>query len=213
MVDGPTIHTGFRPRAAGISRTPERGRLRTLREAARLVPGPAYHSKPLHPAIRQELGGRESTAFARRTCSAGLPILRPGAACSTGLLALAPNLPARLLPSVLELFGVWQNVFTEISNRRSSNILDLCSSWLIDLEGSEYSRRFSLNQGKWSDLGGMAPSSPRNLASYHHFAVGPSLPRTCLRRSLRASHCERPDAKRDVQRSHALHTYDGGYRP
>ena len=75
------------------------------------------------------------------------------------LLALAPNLPARLLPSVLELFGVWQNVFTEISNRRSSNILDLCSSWLIDLEGSEYSRRFSLNQGKWSDLGGMAPSS------------------------------------------------------
>ena len=78
------------------------------------------------------------------------------------LLALAPNLPARLLPSVLELFGVWQNVFADISNLRSSNILDLCRGWLIDLEGSEYSQRFSLSQGKWSDLGGKAPS---NLAT------------------------------------------------
>lgn len=78
------------------------------------------------------------------------------------LLALAPNLPARLLPSVLELFGVWQNVFAEVQNPRSSNILDLCSSWLIDLEGSEYSKGFSLNQGKWSDLGGKARS---NLAT------------------------------------------------
>ena len=74
------------------------------------------------------------------------------------LLALAPDLPARLLPSVLELFGVWQNVFAEISNRRSSNILNLGSSWLMELERLEYSQRFSLNQGKWSDLGRKARS-------------------------------------------------------
>ena len=84
------------------------------------------------------------------------------------LLALAPNLPARLLPSVLELFGVWQNVFAEIPNPLSSNALDLCSSWLIDLEGSEYSKSFSLNQEKWSDLGGKARS---NLATSLRFIL------------------------------------------
>ena len=90
--------------------------------------------------------------------------------------------------------------------------LDLCSSWLIDLEGSEYSKSFSLNQEKWSDLGGKARSKPRNLASLYHFAISPGLPRTC-RRPLRASHYERPDAKRGVQRPHAPHIYDGGHRP
>lgn len=84
------------------------------------------------------------------------------------LLPLAPNLPVRLLPNVLELFGVWQNVFAGIPNPRSSNILGLCNSWLVDLEGSEYSTRFSLNQGKWSDLGGEARS---NLASSLHSII------------------------------------------
>ena len=78
------------------------------------------------------------------------------------LFPLAPNLPARLLPSVLELFGVWQNVFAEIPNPRSSHILGLCNNWLIDLEGSEYSEKFSFEQGRWGELGGKARS---NLAS------------------------------------------------
>ena len=84
------------------------------------------------------------------------------------LLPLAPNLPARLLSGVLELFGVWQNIFAQSPNPRSSNILDLCSRWLIDLEESEYSERFSLNQGKWSDLDGNTRS---NLAASLRFII------------------------------------------
>ena len=78
------------------------------------------------------------------------------------LLPLAPSLPVRLLPNVLELFGVWQNVFAGIPNPRSSNILGLCNSWLVDLEGPEYSKQFSSEQRRWGELGGKARS---NLAS------------------------------------------------
>ena len=84
------------------------------------------------------------------------------------LFPLAPNLPARLLPSVLELFGVWQNVFAEIPNPRSSHILGLCNNWLIDLEGPEYSEKFSFEQGRWGELGGKARS---NLASSLRFII------------------------------------------
>ena len=75
------------------------------------------------------------------------------------LLPLAPNLPTRLLPGILDLFGVWQNIFAGSPNPRSSDVLNLCNSWLIDLEGLEYSKSFSRNQGKWSDLDGKARSN------------------------------------------------------
>ena len=75
------------------------------------------------------------------------------------LLPLVPSLPARLLPNVIEVFGVWQNVFADVQNPRSSNILKVCSNWLIDLEGSEYPKRFSFEHGKWGELGGKARSS------------------------------------------------------
>ena len=84
------------------------------------------------------------------------------------LLPLAPNLPVRLLPSVLELFGVWQNVFAEIPNPRSSHILGLCNNWLIDLEGSEYPEKFSSEQRRWGELDGKARS---NLASSLRFII------------------------------------------
>ena len=56
------------------------------------------------------------------------------------LFRIAPSLPARLLPSIVELFHVWQNFFANISNPRSSNILSICSNWLIDLERSGNAR-------------------------------------------------------------------------
>ena len=68
-------------------------------------------------------------------------------------------MPARLLPSIVELFGVWQNAFVDTPNRRSSNILDLCSNWLIDLEGPKHPAKVSFEQGRWNDLGRKARSS------------------------------------------------------
>ena len=39
------------------------------------------------------------------------------------LFPIAPSLPARLVPSIVELFGVWQNFFAIISDPGSSKIL------------------------------------------------------------------------------------------
>ena len=42
------------------------------------------------------------------------------------LLSVAPNLPARLVPNVVELFKVWQNVFAGVRNDISERIIMLC---------------------------------------------------------------------------------------
>ena len=75
------------------------------------------------------------------------------------LLPIAPGLPARLVPSIVELFGVWQNFFATISNPGSCKILAICSNWLIDLERSRHATRNSYKRGRWGDLGGKARSS------------------------------------------------------
>jgi ATPase family protein associated with various cellular activities (AAA) len=48
------------------------------------------------------------------------------------LLPLAPSLPVRLLPHILEVFNVWQNVFAELKNRRSEAIINVCAGWLSE---------------------------------------------------------------------------------
>ncbi|WP_198024759.1 AAA family ATPase [Bradyrhizobium sp. Cp5.3] len=75
------------------------------------------------------------------------------------LLPLAPTLPLRLLPSLLELFDVWQNALADLPNARSAAIVDLCQKWLIELEVSEYSERPFERDGKWRELGSKALSS------------------------------------------------------
>ena len=75
------------------------------------------------------------------------------------LLPLAPNLPVRLLPNIVEMFNVWQNFYAKIQNTRSSKILDVCSNWLINLEGSEYPEKFPTEHGRWGEIGGEARSS------------------------------------------------------
>ena len=75
------------------------------------------------------------------------------------LLPLAPSLPARLLPNVLEVFGVWQNVFADLKNPRSAAIVDVCANWLIELEGVEYPEELTFEHGRWDALGGEARSS------------------------------------------------------
>lgn len=75
------------------------------------------------------------------------------------LLPQAPNLPARLLPSLLEFFGVWQNVLADRRNPISEAIVNACSAWLIELEQDLYGERFSSEHGRWGELGGEARKS------------------------------------------------------
>ena len=87
------------------------------------------------------------------------------------LFPIVPSLPARLLPSIVNLFDVWQNFFANRPNPRSSNILSICSNWLIDLEESEYPAGVSFEQGRWGDLGSKARSS---LATSLRFIISMS---------------------------------------
>jgi hypothetical protein len=75
------------------------------------------------------------------------------------LLPLAPTLPPRLLPNLLEVFGVWQNMLAEFQNDRSAAIIDVCNNWLIELEGAEYPEELTFQHGRWDGLGGEARSS------------------------------------------------------
>src|SRR5262249_8324675 len=65
----------------------------------------------------------------------------------------------RLLPYVLEIFGVWQNALADIQNPRSAAIVGHCSNWLIELEEAEYSEQAFKRESKWRKLGSEARSS------------------------------------------------------
>ncbi|UES43656.1 NACHT domain-containing protein [Roseibium aggregatum] len=75
------------------------------------------------------------------------------------LLPQASNLPVRLLPSLLELFGVWQNALSEVQNLVSEVIVNACNGWLIDLEKDLYSKDSSFEHGQWEALGSEARKS------------------------------------------------------
>ena len=75
------------------------------------------------------------------------------------LLPLAPNLPPRLWPSVVEVFNVWQNILSGVKNPRSAAIIRVCSNWLIELEDIEYSDDRTFKHGRWNAPGGKARSS------------------------------------------------------
>jgi hypothetical protein len=75
------------------------------------------------------------------------------------LFSVAPTLSARLLPHIVEVFGVWQNVFADFRNPRSAAIVQNCSNWLIDLEEGERPERTFERKGKWQELAGEGRSS------------------------------------------------------
>jgi hypothetical protein len=92
------------------------------------------------------------------------------------IIAEAASVPIRLIPKILEVFGVWQNVFSTVKNARSKAILTLASDCLLRFEegtlhdaadGSIYS--FSRDEGSRV---GMALRSIllRSAASYPDFA-------------------------------------------
>jgi hypothetical protein len=75
------------------------------------------------------------------------------------LLSLSTNLPPRVVPQVVEVFGVWQNALADLRNPRSAAILDRCSKWLVDLENSTYSDAPVPTSDSWRGLGSHARSS------------------------------------------------------
>jgi hypothetical protein len=75
------------------------------------------------------------------------------------LLPMAATLPARLVPHVLEVFGVWQNALADFRNPRSAAIVAQCGRWLIDLEGAAYPDNRATEDDVWRGLGSSARSS------------------------------------------------------
>jgi hypothetical protein len=53
------------------------------------------------------------------------------------IISEADSIPVRLIPKILEVFGVWQNVLSDLRNGRSKAILQLASAWLVRFENSE----------------------------------------------------------------------------
>jgi hypothetical protein len=49
----------------------------------------------------------------------------------------ADTVPVWLIPRIIEVFDVWQNVFAEFKNTRSKAILELANTWLLRFEKSE----------------------------------------------------------------------------
>jgi hypothetical protein len=94
------------------------------------------------------------------------------------LLPLAPSLPPRLFPHVLEVFSVWQNTFAEFRNDRSAKIVEVASSWLVDLESVEYPEKLTFEDGRWEGLGGEARKSLANFAARDRHAICPCLSRS-----------------------------------
>ncbi|WP_419689431.1 hypothetical protein ACN22W_22250 [Burkholderia theae] len=69
------------------------------------------------------------------------------------LIALAPRVPVRLMPTMVDVLSVWQNALSEFDNLRSRAVVETCSRWLIDLEGAVYQDGFISGYGKWDALG------------------------------------------------------------
>jgi len=53
------------------------------------------------------------------------------------IISEADSIPVRLIPKILEVFGVWQNVLSDLRNERSKAILQLANAWLVRFEKGE----------------------------------------------------------------------------
>ena len=53
------------------------------------------------------------------------------------IISEADSIPVRLIPRILEVFDVWQNVVADLKNGRSKAILELANTWLLRFEKGE----------------------------------------------------------------------------
>lgn len=65
------------------------------------------------------------------------------------LLALDSQIPHAIIPDVVSAFEVWQNLWAGTCNRISARILDLCETWLCDLEDRLHPDEFRFDHGPW----------------------------------------------------------------
>lgn len=71
------------------------------------------------------------------------------------LLTREEQLPVKLLPSVLEILGVWQNACADFKHPVSKLIISTAERWLLNVEQVRYvDGRRSFDAGKWDPLGG-----------------------------------------------------------
>jgi hypothetical protein len=75
------------------------------------------------------------------------------------LIPLAPSLPPKLLPQVLEVFAVWQNACADLPNVRSAALIQASNNLLLELENVEYAEEWKPERGRWDALGSEARSS------------------------------------------------------
>lgn len=68
------------------------------------------------------------------------------------LLPLAPTLPVRLLPRVVEVFSVWQNALSDYRAARSEAIVTTCANWLVEFEQAAYPGEYAFERGRWDEL-------------------------------------------------------------
>ncbi|WP_156942167.1 hypothetical protein [Hyphomonas adhaerens] len=66
------------------------------------------------------------------------------------LLAQIDQLPASVLPSVASLFAVWQNMFSDLKNPISQQILNCVQNWLDELQSVR--RPDDPTRNRWKDL-------------------------------------------------------------
>lgn len=69
------------------------------------------------------------------------------------LLPIVPTLPIRLLPTVVEVFSVWQNALSDFANARSKAIVTTCAEWLIEFEEIAYPDTWVSERGRFDELG------------------------------------------------------------
>ena len=87
------------------------------------------------------------------------------------LIPVSPTLPRRFVPVVVQVFSVWLNAFAKSANDHTAAIVELCSAWLVELEGVLYGPP---EQGPpktdWSNL----ESSGSDLATNLRLAIARS---------------------------------------
>ena len=95
------------------------------------------------------------------------------------LLPLAPSLPSRLLPNVVEVFDVWQNTFASVKNARSAKVLDVCSNLVDRARRSQSNRKNDRSAREMERTWQEGSIKPCDFASTYHFKIRFSISREC----------------------------------
>ncbi|MFY0527350.1 hypothetical protein ACN28I_30795 [Archangium gephyra] len=97
-------------------------------QAERTIPSPLILQSPVE--------GFDSATIVRAADLLGWPSdMNAWKRVLTWLFASLDRLPATMLPHVVELFNVWQNMFAGLPNPYSKRIVEAAESWTVELEG------------------------------------------------------------------------------